>query len=143
MKMLGRLIGEHVELDVIPGHSLGAVYADRAQVEQVIINLCVNARDAVSEGGRVTIETENVSLDAHQCTLIPESRPGEFVRLTVRDTGVGMDDEILQHLFEPFFTTKDQGQGTGLGLPVVYGVAAQHEGWIDVHSEPLVPWIST
>jgi two-component system cell cycle sensor histidine kinase/response regulator CckA len=134
VKMLQRIIGEDIELvtDLAPG--LGRTKADPGQIEQVIMNLAVNARDAMPQGGRLTVKTENVTLDEDYCRICPESRPGGFVRLSVADTGVGMDKETLQHIFEPFFTTKKEG--TGLGLAVVHGIVGQHEGWIDVHSEP-------
>ncbi|MGQ9627817.1 MAG: ATP-binding protein, partial [Anaerolineae bacterium] len=133
-KMLRRLIGEDIELVSILEPSLKRVKADLGQIEQVIMNLAVNARDAMPEGGTLAIKTENVTVDEEYCKFVPEARPGEFVRLSIEDTGVGMDKEIRQHLFEPFFTTKEGG--TGLGLAVVYGIVKQHEGWINVYTEP-------
>jgi two-component system cell cycle sensor histidine kinase/response regulator CckA len=133
-KMLHRIIGEDIELvnDLEP--RLGRVKADPGQIEQIIMNLVVNARDAMPQGGRLTIKTENVILDEDYCQVFAEARPGEFVRLSVEDTGVGMDKKTLQHMFEPFFSTKEDG--TGLGLSVVYGIVKQHEGWVNVYSEP-------
>jgi len=135
-KMLRRLIGEDIELITILHPDLPRIRADPGQINQVMMNLAVNARDAMPRGGTLTIETENATLDHKGRILTPWTRPGRFVRLSVADTGVGMDEEIMQHLFEPFFTTKGPGEGTGLGLAVVHGIVAQHEGWINVHSEP-------
>ncbi len=134
-KMLRRLIGEDIELVTVLEPERWTVKADPGQLEQVIMNLTVNARDAMPQGGRLTIKTENVTLDQDYCQLIPEARPGRFVCLSVEDTGAGMDKETIQHIFEPFFTTKGE-EGTGLGLAVVYGIVRQHEGWINVYSEP-------
>jgi PAS domain S-box-containing protein len=131
-KMLRRLIGEDIHLTTVLEERLARVRADPGQMEQVIMNLAVNAHDAMPSGGQLVIKTENVALDRAQSSLIPEARPGQFVRLTVSDTGMGMDEETLKHAFEPFFTTKGPGKGTGLGLPVVYGIAAQHEGWVNI-----------
>ncbi len=135
-KILRSLISEEVELVIVPEPELAWVKADLVQIEQVIVNLATNARDAMPQGGQLTIKIENVTLDEEHCRVIPEARPGQFVCLSVTDTGVGMDEEVLKHLFEPFFSTKEVGQGTGLGLAVVHGIVQQHEGWIDVRSEP-------
>jgi len=135
LKMLTRLIGEDVDLVMIPGGELGMVRADPGQVEQVIMNLAVNARDAMPHGGRLTIETANIALDENSARLHAPAEPGEYVMLTVRDTGVGMDSETQNHIFEPFFTTKGT-KGTGLGLSTVYGIVKQSGGYIWVLSEP-------
>ncbi len=134
-KMLRRLIGEDIDLVTVLGPGLERVKVDPGRIEQVIMNLAVNARDAMPQGGRLTIKTENVILDKAYCQVLPDARPGKFVCLSVEDTGVGIDEEITQHIFEPFFSTKGE-EGTGLGLAVVYGIVRQHEGWINVYSEP-------
>ncbi|HDY71923.1 MAG TPA: response regulator, partial [Nitrospirae bacterium] len=134
--MLRHLIGEDVDLITVLGPGLACVKADPGQIEHVIMNLAINARDAMPEGRKLTIMTENVTLNKVHCSTIPEARPGDFVCLSVADSGVGMDKEILQHIFEPFFSTKEAGKGTGLGLSVVYGIVKQHGGWVNVYSEP-------
>jgi PAS domain S-box-containing protein len=135
LKMLNRLIGEDIVIHTDLDPSLWTVRADAGNIEQVIMNLVVNARDAMPKGGKLTIKTENVSLDEECFKVIPEARPGKFICLSVMDTGIGMDKEIIQHIFEPFFSTKKAGKGIGLGLSVVYGIVKQHEGWINVYSE--------
>ena len=132
--MLERLIGEDVTMQVELGPDLWAVEVDKGGIEQVTINLVVNARDAMPLGGEITIQTENVVLTEADCYAIPEACPGQFVRISVADTGIGMDDQVIEHLFEPFFSTKEAGQGTGLGLAVIYGIIRQHEGWVQVDS---------
>jgi PAS domain S-box-containing protein len=136
LKMLRRLIGEDIELAWLPGADLWPLRMDPSQIDQVLANLCVNARDALSAGGSITIESGNVILDERYCRLHYGAVPGAFVALSVRDTGCGMEPEILQHIFEPFFTTKPSGQGTGLGLATVYGIVQQNAGYIEVESQP-------
>ncbi len=132
--ILQRVIGEDIELVIDAAADLGRVRADRGQLQQVIMNLAVNARDAMPRGGRLTIAAANTELDAAYIAVHPGSRAGRFVRLSIADTGTGMDTETLTHLFEPFFTTKGPGAGTGLGLSTVYGIVKQSEGYITVNS---------
>lgn len=136
MKLLHRVIGAHIEIRVFTSPNLEITLADPTQVEQALMNLCLNARDAMPEGGLLTIETQNVEIGEEYCHHHPSGKPGRYVMLSVSDTGVGMDKETLDRVFEPFFTTKEMGRGTGLGLATVYGVVKQHDGFIYAYSEP-------
>jgi len=139
LRMLERLIGEDIALEWKPDEGLWSVRLDPSQVDQLLANLVVNARDAMPGGGRITLETANEVLDAKSfASHHPGFTPGEYVRLAVTDTGVGMPPELLRRVFEPFFTTKPAGQGTGLGLATVYGIVTQHGGLLDVDSKPGV-----
>jgi two-component system cell cycle sensor histidine kinase/response regulator CckA len=134
-KLLRRLIGEDVELTVSSEPHLGHVKADTGLLEQVLVNLAVNARDAMPKGGKLSIEVRNIVLEKGDPRLPPAIPPGRYVRLAVADTGCGMTEEVKEHLFEPFFTTKEQGKGTGLGLATVYGIVRQAGGFVQVRSE--------
>lgn len=134
--ILGRLIGENITLEISVSDDLSPVKVDPGQFEQVLINLAVNARDAMPDGGRLSIATENVALDAAFCVQRPDMQPGHFVLVSVRDSGHGMEPEVKEHLFEPFFTTKAMGKGTGLGLATIFGVVKQAGGHLEVESEP-------
>jgi PAS domain S-box-containing protein len=135
-RLLQRLIGEHIELRTIPCRDPGLVKVDRGQMEQVIMNLAVNARDAMPDGGRLTIETAHIDLDSAHSSNHTGVQPGPYILLAVGDTGVGMSKELTARIFEPFFTTKEVGKGTGLGLAMVYGIVKQSGGTIWVFSEP-------
>ena len=135
-KMLGRLIGEDIELVSLLGKDLGKISADPSQVEQVLMNLAINARDAMPKGGQIVIKTANVEIDETYARQYAFSKPGQYVMLTVSDTGSGMSLETQSHIFEPFFSTKPPGLGTGLGLATVFGIVKQSEGSIAVYSEP-------
>jgi signal transduction histidine kinase/CheY-like chemotaxis protein len=135
-ELLHRTLGEHVELVTSPGGDLWPVLADPGQMEQVLVNLAVNARDAMPGGGTLTIDTSNVFVDAESIAGGSTAREGRHVRLRVSDTGTGMSADVVEHAFEPFFTTKEAGAGTGLGLATVYGILAQADGDIRIYSEP-------
>lgn len=135
-KMLNRLLSEDISLITEPAANLKTIRGDTGTVQQVIMNLVVNARDAMPEGGKITIKTENVDVDQEYCRIYSYAYPGSFVKLEIEDTGVGMAPEVTEHIFEPFYTTKGIGKGTGLGLSVAYGIVKQHKGWINVESSP-------
>jgi two-component system cell cycle sensor histidine kinase/response regulator CckA len=135
LNLLETVIGRNIELKTILASDLSLVRADPTHIEQVLMNLCINARDAMPDGGSLIIETSNTFLDAEYCLHQPAARPGHFAMLSVTDTGVGMDAATLDRIFEPFFTTKEFGKGTGLGLATVYGIAHQHGGFTHVYSE--------
>ncbi len=136
LKMLQRLIGENIDLEWHPGNHLWPVKIDPSQVDQVMANLAVNSRDAISDVGKLTIETKNTMVDEDYCKSNPEAIPGRYVMLAVSDDGCGIEEEIRKQLFDPYFTTKEIGKGTGLGLPTVYGIVKQNNGFINVYSEP-------
>lgn len=136
LKMLHRLIGEDIDLLWQPGANLKPVKVDPSQIDQLLANLCVNARDAIDGAGKITIETDAKTFDEAYCADYPGALPGEYILLDVSDDGCGMDQDLLNHIFEPFFTTKEQGKGTGLGLASVFGMVKQNNGFINVYSEP-------
>lgn len=135
LKMIKRLIGEDIELVISPEKNLWQVKIDPSQIDQILANLCINARDAISDSGRIAVETSNVILDADYCSTQSDVLPGEYVLLSVSDNGCGIDQTELPMIFEPFYTTKEHGKGTGLGLPSVYGTVKQNKGFINVISE--------
>ncbi|MBU5611386.1 PAS domain-containing protein [Geomonas sp. Red51] len=136
LKMLKRLVGEDIDLAWSPGRELWKVRMDPSQLDQILANLCVNARDAIADVGKITIETGNVSFDARYCNAHFDFVPGDYVLLAVSDDGCGMDQETLAQIFEPFFSTKEVGRGTGLGLATIYGIVKQNNGFINTYSEP-------
>jgi two-component system, cell cycle sensor histidine kinase and response regulator CckA len=136
LSMLRRLIGEDIDLTWYPGTGLGSVKADPSQIDQILVNLCVNGKDAIADVGKISIETGAASFDQSYCNDHPGVFPGEFVMMAVKDDGCGMDRHVLANLFEPFYTTKDVGQGTGLGLATVYGIVQQNKGFLTVDSTP-------
>ena len=133
--MLTRLIGEDISIQVSPAIGLGSVKVDPGQFQQILMNLLVNARDAMPDGGKIRIETANVDLDEAYYAAHPYSPPGRYVKLSISDTGIGMSEEVKAQIFEPFFTTKKIGSGTGLGLAMAYGAVKQSGGSIEVYSE--------
>lgn len=136
LKMLQRMIGEDIDLAWMPKSGLWTIKMDPAQIDQILVNLFVNARDAIAGVGKVTIETANLLINEEDCSNHSVFIPGAYVMMVVSDNGCGMDKEVLAHLFEPFFTTKEFGRGTGLGLATVYGIVKQNHGFINVYSEP-------
>jgi two-component system cell cycle sensor histidine kinase/response regulator CckA len=135
-KMIRPLIGENIDLTIKPGDDLGIVKVDPVQIQQVLLNLAINARDAMPNGGQLTIQTGNVELDQHYPRFQQPVPAGNYVMVTVNDTGIGMTEETVSHIFEPFFTTKEKGKGTGFGLSIVYGIVKQSGGYIWVYSQP-------
>jgi len=135
LSMLRRMIGEDINLTWLPGSDLWSVKADPSQIDQILANLCINGRDAISGVGKIIVETSNCSFSAEDCATRPGLMPGDYVRISVADNGCGMDKEALAHVFEPFYTTKEVGKGTGLGLATVYGVVKQNRGFVSVYSE--------
>src|SRR5882762_6628807 len=133
--LLQKVIGENIEVRLLPAANLRVAVADPVQIDQVLMNLCLNARDAMPKGGRLIIETQNADFDQEYCRLHTFVQPGTYVLLSVSDTGMGMDAATVEHIFEPFFTTKEVGKGTGLGLATVYGIVKQHGGFIQASSE--------
>ncbi|MFO7859716.1 MAG: response regulator [Desulfosalsimonas sp.] len=136
LSMLRSLIGEKIEIDYIPGRHVGRVRVDAAHIQQVLLNLCLNAKDAMPEGGTVTIETENVLINGQYCRTHDWAEPGRFALISVTDAGCGIDAQTTARIFEPFFTTKPREKNNGLGLSTAYGIICQHQGMINVYSEP-------
>ena len=136
VKMMQRLIGENIELSWLPGEGPLRIRLDQSQFDQILTNLCVNARDAIADVGKITVETRRVNVGEDYISTHPTGIPGEYVLISFSDSGCGMNKETLEHIFEPFYTTKEVGQGTGLGLATVYGVVKQNQGMIDVYSDP-------
>jgi two-component system cell cycle sensor histidine kinase/response regulator CckA len=136
MKMVRPLIGEQIDLQTSLATGAGSLQADRGLLQQMLLNLCINARDAMPTGGRLVLKTQRVDLNDKYCELHPGVKPGAYVMFSVADTGLGMSTEVQKRIFEPFFTTKGVGKGTGLGLSMVYGCVQQHGGIINVYSEP-------
>jgi PAS domain S-box-containing protein len=136
IKMIERLVGEQVQIDFRPQSPIPAIHADSSMVEQIAMNLAVNARDAMPNGGRFSITTSLETIRRAPTPMDPERRDGDYVCLTISDTGIGMDTQVLSRIFEPFFTTKPVGKGTGLGLSTVFGIVRQHQGWLEVESKP-------
>ena len=136
LELFGNMFTRQIEIEFLPDPVLKLVYVDAAHIEQVVLNLCLNACDAMQDGGKLLIQTKNVVLDEAACHALAKGQPGIYVVLTVTDTGSGMDEQVQQRIFEPFFTTKEAGKGTGLGLAVVYGIVGQHNGFIDIQSAP-------
>ncbi len=133
--LLRRVIGEHITITVQTARDLHVTLADPSQMDQVLMNLCLNARDAMPKGGHLVLETRNFEATEEYCCIVPYAQPGSYVQLSISDTGEGMDAETIEQIFEPFFTTKEMGKGTGLGLATVYGIVKQHGGFINVDSE--------
>jgi CheY-like chemotaxis protein/two-component sensor histidine kinase len=138
MKILTRLIGENIQIHTDLTENLKIIEADKSNIEQVILNVVSNAKDAMTNGGNITLSTKNFIVDNYNKPAIPNSEIGEYVSLVIEDDGCGIDEEILDKIFDPFFTTKEVGKGTGLGLSVVYGIVKKHGGWINIYSEKQI-----
>jgi CheY-like chemotaxis protein len=136
--MLAQVIPKTIDIDIVVGDDLWAINAVPNQIDQIMMNLAINARDAMPDGGKLTMKTQNITLDEEYCSIDPVAKPGRYVLIEVSDTGTGIDKETLGHIFEPFFTTKESGKGTGLGLAVVYGIVEQHGGRIICDSKQSV-----
>jgi PAS domain S-box-containing protein len=136
VKLLRPLIGANISVELGLSQDIGAIHADAGHFQQLLMNLCINARDAMPEGGTLLIKTEDLTLSPRYCEVHPDVTPGRYLAITVSDTGIGMTRDVVEHIFEPFFTTKEIGKGTGLGLAMVYGMVQQHQGVIRVYSEP-------
>jgi CheY-like chemotaxis protein len=136
MSMLRRLLGEDIELSFVAAPDLAMANVDPGKIQQIIMNLVSNARDAMLQGGKLTIETSNANIDENYLKKHPMAKPGEYVMIAISDKGIGMEDEIAERIFEPFFTTKEKGKGSGLGLSTVYGIVKQSNGFVWVYSEP-------
>jgi two-component system, cell cycle sensor histidine kinase and response regulator CckA len=134
-RLLESVIGDEIDFTVTLSPDLGTIRADRSQIEQVLMNLCLNARDAMAQGGRLTVKAENREISDEFCRIHSFGAPGRYVLIEISDTGTGMDAATLDHIFEPFFTTKEMSRGTGLGLATVYGIVKQHGGFVNVYSE--------
>jgi CheY-like chemotaxis protein len=135
LNLLEKVLGSNIEIRANLAPDLAVVRADPVQLEQVVMNLCINARDAMPQGGSLILDTANVDFDEQFCTMQPLARPGSYTMLSVTDSGTGMDAATLDRIFEPFFTTKEVGKGTGLGLATIYGIVRQHNGFVQVYSE--------
>jgi CheY-like chemotaxis protein len=135
LDFISKVLADHIEVEFLADPSLKTVHVDYAQIEQVLMNLCINARDAMLYGGKLTIATKNVAHDEAYRLSNGQIQKGPYVLLSVQDTGSGMDEQVMAHIFEPFFTTKELGKGTGLGLSMVHGIIGQHNGFINVESE--------
>ena len=134
-KLLGKILGEDIELQVFTRATSDIIEADSGQIEQVLMNLAINAKDAMSSGGRLVIETEDINFDEEHVKKYPETEAGPHVMIAVTDTGEGMSPDVLENIFDPFFTTKDKDKGTGLGLATVHGIITQHRGTIYAYSD--------
>lgn len=136
LKMLERIILKDIKINIIAESRLGNIEADPSQIEQVIMNLIINAKEAIPKGGHLDIKTKNVVIGKEYTKVNPYAKPGKYVLITISDTGCGMSGGVKNNIFEPFFTTKESGEGAGLGMITVYGIIKQNKGYIDIYSEP-------